>query len=99
MVSTKSTPLDRKMDTKTDTTASLRIWPPNLLFGVHIGVHSSTKTGSATLYHRLARIDLNASCTCAWGPIVHVTASAQPSRMNRTPDSAPLLESIVFERA
>jgi len=40
------------MDTKTDTKHSLRICLANFAFGVHLGVHLSLKTGSATLYHR-----------------------------------------------
>lgn len=67
LVSTKSTRLDRKMDTKTDTKPSLRIWPPNPSFGVHLGVHSSPENGSATLYHK-ARSNrrLEGDCRGPW---------------------------------
>ena len=40
------------MDTKTDTKPSLRMCLADLAFGVHLGVHSSPETDSATLYHR-----------------------------------------------
>src|SRR6476660_4238444 len=56
LVSTKSTRLDRRMDTKTDTKPSLRIWPPNPSFGVHLGVHSSSKTVQPHYTTRLVRI-------------------------------------------
>ncbi len=40
------------MDTKTDTKLSLRICGADHTFSVHLGVHFSLETGSATLYHR-----------------------------------------------
>jgi hypothetical protein len=44
--STKSTLFSRKMDTKMDTKAALKMWaPPTLCFGVHLGVYSSIKPG------------------------------------------------------
>jgi hypothetical protein len=45
MVSTKSTPSDREMDTKTDTKPGLRICPADRARGVHLGVHSPSDTG------------------------------------------------------
>jgi hypothetical protein len=40
------------MDTKTDTKPGPRMLHAVLPFGVQLGVHSSSETGSATIYHR-----------------------------------------------
>jgi len=39
------------MGTKTDTKSGFRICRGDVAFGVHLGVHSFARNGSATLYH------------------------------------------------